>query len=276
MKTAIITGASSGIGREFALQASRRPNLDEIWLIARREEELRELQQSITIKSRVICLDLSKQESLDALFTMIESERPVIQLLVNAAGFGKFGSMASQTKNDVEDMVNVNIRALTSICKMCIDFMPSGSAVINMASISGYTPLPQLNVYAASKAYVLHFTQALAEELKEKNIAVTAVCPYWVASEFIPVAQRTAQGDAIDNFMLITYPHAVAEKAFHDNAMGKMLSLCGLVPKMIKCISRFMPVKCIFKIWNTVRKLPDKWINTSQYNPQFPAQEPLQ
>lgn len=253
MKTAIITGASSGIGREFAIRISEKIKLDEIWLIARREKELYDTAEAIKIKTRVICLDLSLPESTDALQTMLESENPEIVTLINAAGLGKFGEVAENSKTDIENMINVNIRALTQICRMCIPYMKSG-AIINMASVSGFTPLPYLNVYSATKAYVLHFSNALSRELKSKNISVTAVCPYWVASEFIPVAQRGNGGDSINNFMLITYPYAVVRRTFADIAKGKTVSMSA-VSKAIKCTLKLLPQKCVFGIWDKVRKL---------------------
>lgn len=271
MKTAIITGASSGIGREFALRISERVSLDEMWLIARREEKLQEVASEIKIKTRIICLDLSLEESLQALETTLKSETPEIKVLVNAAGFGKFGKLCTQDKQTIENMINVNIRALTSICRMCAEYMPSGGSIINMASISGFTPLPYLNVYTASKAYVLSFTQSLAEELKEQDIAVTAVCPYWVASEFIPVAQDTPQNDCINNFMCITYPYAVVNKAIKDNSNRKLLSVFGLTAHAIRCLAKCIPTKCIFALWERIRK-----ISSFQCNQQSPAPMPWQ
>ena len=255
MQTAIITGASSGIGREFAVRLDERYHFDEIWIIARREDRLRELAESLRAKARIISLDLSKSESLEKLRNLLAQEKPEIMYLVNAAGFGKFGTVASQTKNDAEDMINVNVRALTAITHMCEKYMMNGSGIINMASISGYTPLPYLNIYAATKAYVLHFSEALAEELRDRNITVTAVCPYWVASEFISVAQNTPEGNAVNNFKFITYPYSVANKAISDNNCGKLLSLCGLLPDIIKGLSKFVPVKWQMTVWNKIRRL---------------------
>lgn len=265
MKTAVITGASSGIGREFALRISERYSLDEIWLIARREDRLRETASQIKTRTKIMPLDLSKEESLGEIKNALAEEKPEICMLVNAAGFGKFGTLESQSERDAMDMINVNIRALTAVTRMCADYMASGGGIINMASISGFMPLPYLNVYSATKAYVLHFTEALSEELKDKNISVTAVCPYWVASEFIPVAQDAEEGDSINNFFLITYPYSVVNKALRDNSRAKMLSLDGAAPHFIKTASRLMPVKTVFAVWNNIRK-----VNTSRYSQQSP------
>lgn len=255
MNIAIVTGASSGIGREFAVRIDEKFAPDEIWLIARRKDRLEQLSGELKSTARIIPLDLSEKESLGRLRQMLSDEKPEIKALVNAAGFGKFGSVESQTSDDAEDMINVNVRALTAITQMCIKYMIPGGGIINMASISGYIPLPYLNIYSASKAYVLHFSEALAYELRNRNISVTAVCPYWVASEFIPVAQDTAEGDAINNFMFITYPYSVVKAAVSDSEEGKMLSLPGIVPRIMKIFSKTVPLKLQFTIWNKIRRL---------------------
>lgn len=270
MQTAIITGASSGIGREFAIRLDERYNPDEIWIIARREERLSELASVLNAKTKIIPLDLSESESLEELREILDGENPDIKFLVNAAGFGKIGSVGSQTAADVEDMINVNIRALTAITHMCLPYMLPGGGIINMASISAYTPLPYLNIYSATKAFVLHFSEALAEELKEKNIRVTAVCPYWVASEFISVAKQTAESEAVDNFKFITYPYPIVSRAIYDNGCGKLLSLKGILPNMLKMLSIITPTKLQMAVWNKIRKIETIDISNFLYNQQSP------
>lgn len=261
MQTAIITGASSGIGREFAVRLDERYRFDEIWLIARREERLKELSDVLNAKTKIISIDLSKSEELEKLRETIRREKPDIKFLVNAAGFGKFGTVKSQTAADIEDMINVNIRALTAVTHMCLNYIQDGGGIINMASISAYAPLPSLNIYSASKAYVLHFSEALGEELKDRNIRVTAVCPYWVASEFISVAKQTAQSEAVDNFKFITYPYPVVSRAIYDNGCGKMLSLAGALPHILKGLAYIAPSKVQMSVWNRIRKLHTLNIN---------------
>lgn len=271
MRIAIITGASSGIGREFALVAAEKYKFDCIWLIARREDRLRDTADFIGTKTQIIPLDLSLDLSLKVLKEKIEKEKPVIHLLVNAAGFGKFGSVESQTDDDILGMVDVNIRALTAVTKMCIPYMAPNGAILNMASASSFLPLPCMNVYSATKAYVLHFSQALADEMKNSGVTVTAVCPYWVATEFIPVAQDAPQGDSVNNFMFITYPFSVVKRALEDSENGFSGSFPGVVPLIVKMLTRALPDRFQLAVWNRIRHF--SFLRNSR---QFPEQLPLQ
>lgn len=271
MNIAIVTGASSGIGREFALRIAQRYDIDEIWLIARREEKLRATAAQMKTVSRIFSLDLTKEESLDFLRKKLTETAPSVKVLVNSAGFGKFGSVESQNEKDVIDMINLNARATACISKMCIPFMQSGSAIINVSSVSGFVPLPYLNVYSATKAFILRFSQALAKELEEKRISVTAVCPYWVATEMMSVAQDSPDGDSINNFRLVTYPYTVVNKAMKDVNRGKIVSLCGMLPVLIRTACAVLPFELKMKIWGKSRR-----INNSQCNQRYPVQLPLQ
>ncbi|MCD7774655.1 MAG: SDR family NAD(P)-dependent oxidoreductase [Clostridiales bacterium] len=255
MNIAIVTGASSGIGREFALQLDSRGGLDEIWIAARRRDRLENLENTMKTKVRIIEEDLSKDDAYSSLETCLAESQARIKILVNAAGAGKFGSVESQNLSDIISMTDVNIKALTAVTRVCLPYMADGSGIINMASVSAYPVLPYLAVYSASKAYVLHFSQALAYEVKSRGISVTAVCPYWVESEFIPLAENTPDGKCINNFAFITYPFPIVKKALCDNEMGKTASLCGLIPKAVRCLSKKLPVCCQAAVWNAVRLL---------------------
>ncbi|MBR5234209.1 MAG: SDR family NAD(P)-dependent oxidoreductase [Clostridia bacterium] len=270
MRIAIVTGASSGIGREFALVISEKYKYDRIWLIARREDRLYETAGLMTTPAEIIPADLSDEESLHELNSKLIEEKPVIGLLVNAAGFGKFGSVESQNTEDIADMIDVNIKALTLITRMCLPFIAPNGAIINMASASAFLPLPFMNVYSATKSYVLDFTRALADEIKNSGVSVTAVCPYWVNTEFIPVAKDSPQGDSINNFLFITYPFNVVKKALEDNENDFLYSYPNVVPLAIKILSLVLPESMQIGIWNKIRH-----IRNLRYNQQFPEQLPL-
>lgn len=271
MKIAIITGASSGIGREFALRISEKYSLDEIWLIARRKEKLENVAQQINTKTNIIPLDLTQSDSFDILRKKLTESSPSVEVLVNCAGLGKIGTFESQSIKDIEDMVNLNIRATTVVTKISLDYMHKGSAVINMSSVSGFLPLPYMNIYAASKAYVLRFSQALAKELENKGISVTAVCPYWVASEFFSVAQNTVDSDSVNNFRFVTYPYSVVNRALESVKCKKIVAMCGIIPTVIKVAAAVLPFNIKMKLWEKTRRL-----NTSQCNQQCPEQWQLQ
>ncbi|MBQ2774736.1 MAG: SDR family NAD(P)-dependent oxidoreductase [Clostridia bacterium] len=254
MKIAIITGASSGLGKEFAIQIDRQEKLDEIWLIARDRGALSLTASALRTKSRIIDLDLSKQENRDSFSNLLKTEAPYIKILVNAAGFGKIGATEIIAKQDIKDMIEVNICALTDMCLAARPFMHAGSRIINMASVSGFIPLPYLNVYAATKAFVLRFSQGLHDELKSKGIAVTAVCPYWVDTNFIPVAKNSPGAKSVTNFPFITKAQPVVQRALCDNRKGNIHSFFGFASNTVHVLAHIMPVCAQMAVWNMIRR----------------------
>ena len=267
MKTVIITGASSGIGKEFAVSIDQKFSPDCMWLIGRHTDRLRDTAALLKCSAEIVTLDLAESESYEALENKLKKEKPQIQFLVNAAGFGKFGSVWSLHSEDAENIINVNIKALTMITKMCLPFMAEKGSIINMSSASAFVPLPYFNIYSASKAYVLNFSQALSFELRKTDISVIAVCPYWVASDFIATAQDSPDGYAVNNFLFITYPFKVVRKALSDIKFSRTVSLSGCIPVMIKYLSKVLSVRTQNIIWNVTRKitLPDSQIPPVQW-----------
>ena len=194
MKIAVVTGASSGLGREFARQISARySKFDEIWLIARRTERLEEVADEIKLTSRVISLDLSSNDELLSLKELLEENTPDIKLLVNCAGYGKSGSFDELDYDEQLGMIDINCRALTAVTKLCLPYISSNSRIIELASAAAFMPQPDFAVYAATKAYVLNFSKAINKELKPKKITVTAVCPGPVDTEFFDIAGKNVK-----------------------------------------------------------------------------------
>ena len=189
MRIAIITGASSGMGREFALQISQKETFDEIWVIARREEALKDLQQNIKTKVRPITLDLTKAESFKVYEELLQKEQPDVALLANIAGFGKFGRYDQIPLQDCMNMIDLNCKAVVCMSEICLPFMSEGAKIIQVASIAAFQPLPFINVYGATKAFVLNYAIGLDKELKDRNIRVFALCPGWTKTNFFDVAQ---------------------------------------------------------------------------------------
>ena len=184
MKIAVITGASSGMGREFVYALDRDEEFDELWVIARREQRLLELKEKCRAKIRPIVLDLQTRESFALYRELLEQEKPEIAVLVNAAGFGLFGAFMDMDMDRQLDIIDLNSRALTAMCYMSVPYMAKGSRLYIMGSMSSWQPVPYINVYGASKAYVLNFSRALGVELKDRGIKVMAVCPGWITTEF--------------------------------------------------------------------------------------------
>ena len=188
MGIALITGASSGIGREFAKQLKESWEIEEFWLVARRADRMEALAKELDIKARIISADLCTTEGVDAVREAIESEKPAIRVLINAAGFGRFGAHDQIAALDTARMIDLNCKALVLITHMALPYMERGGRIIEMGSGSCFTPLPNFNVYAASKSFVLHYTKALCYEVKKYGVAATAFCPGWVHTEFLDAA----------------------------------------------------------------------------------------
>jgi len=198
----IITGASSGMGKEFAKQLTKTRNVEEIWLIARRIEKLQELEIELkkdnpfNINFKIISQDISGKQGYDFFLNILENEECknssdfVIDTLINNAGFGTYGPFEQTPISRQLQMIDINVISLTGICGACIPYMKKGSRILNVASLAAYSPLGNFAVYAATKSYVHSFSMALAAELKDKGIHVLSLCPGSVSTEFAKIASN--------------------------------------------------------------------------------------
>ena len=246
MKIAVITGASSGMGREFVYALDRDEEFDELWVIARREQRLLELKEKCRAKIRPIVLDLQQRESFALYRQLLEQEKPEIAVLVNAAGFGLFGAFMDMDMDRQLDIIDLNSRALTAMCYMSVPYMKTGSRIYNMGSMSSWQPVPYINVYGASKAYVLNFSRALGVELKDRGIKVMAVCPGWITTEFF---DHAIHDDTISYFNRYYPPEQVIEKALKDMKKGKNASVLGFPERVQVLLVKLLPVGFVMKTW---------------------------
>ena len=246
MDIAVITGASSGMGREFVYALDKQQQFDEIWVIARRLERLEELKFKCKASIRPIPLDLEKRESFDVYKNLLEEHRPNIRVLVNAAGHGLFGTFTDMSMSRQLDIIDLNARALTAMCYMSLEYMDKGSEIYNMGSMSSWQPVPYINVYGASKAYVLSFSRALGVELKDRGIKVMAVCPGWIKTEFF---DHAVHDDTISYYNRYYEAKPVIEKALKDMAKGKTVSVLGFPERMQARLVKIMPVNFVMKTW---------------------------
>lgn len=184
MKIAIVTGASSGIGREFVKRLADDDEFEQIWIIARRKERLLETELKYGKKIVPYALDLTTEDGLDSIKAELELQKPEVRLLINCAGFGRFGKYDEIKLEDSLKMIDLNCKSLVYLSETCIPYMSEGSKIIQVASIAAFQPLPYLNVYAATKAFVANYSLALDKELSDKGIRVYALCPGWTKSEF--------------------------------------------------------------------------------------------
>ena len=246
MKIAVITGASSGMGREFVYALDRDEEFDELWVIARREQRLLELKEKCRAKIRPIVLDLQTRESFALYRQLLEQEKPEIAVLVNAAGFGLFGAFMDMDMDRQLDIIDLNSRALTAMCYMSVPYMNKGRRIYNMGSMSSWQPVPYINVYGASKAYVLNFSRALGVELKDRGIKVMAVCPGWITTEFF---DHAIHDDTISYFNRYYPPEQVIEKALKDMKKGKNASVLGFPERVQVLLVKHLPVGFVMKTW---------------------------
>lgn len=246
MRIAVVTGASSGMGREFVYALDKDEKFDEIWVIARREQRLLELQEKCHALIRPIVLDLLDKESYKVYEALLKEKQPTVAVLVNAAGFGLFGVFEEMDMEKQCQIVDLNSRALTAMCHMSIPYMENGSRIYNMGSMSSWQPVPYINVYGASKAYVLSFSRALGVELKSKGIRVMAVCPGWITTEFF---DHAIHDDTVNYFNRYYTPEQVIKKAIKDMKRGKDASVLGFPERVQVQLVKHLPVSFVMKTW---------------------------
>ncbi len=247
MKIAIVTGASSGIGREYVRQLDEREKLDEIWVIARRVERLDELKSVIKTRIIPISVDLSDKNSVEILQHMLVDNNPEVSVLVNAAGYGKFGAVEDIAPSEQLGMVELNINALMKITFAVLPYMTEGSKIFFVSSRSAFHPVPYITTYAATKSFVLSFSRGLGRELESKKIKTIAVCPGWTRTEFFDRA--VVYDDVIVYYNKFVTPEQVVSTSFKDIKKGRDISLCGFNTKWQVFAAKILPHKWVMNIW---------------------------
>jgi short-subunit dehydrogenase len=249
---ALITGASSGIGAEFARrlagaaagveQYNHLPVFDELWLVARRGDRLgalaEELQSQYGTKEdgkklliRTVALDLVSPGAFKTLVARVQETKKFVSVLINDAGYGTYGPFSAVDLDRQLGQIDLNCRALTESCGRFSSLLIPGSLVINVASLAGFAPLGNFAVYAATKAYVLSFTVALATEWKSRGIRVHALCPGSVDSEFAKVASNGVREKVAGGYSAVK----TTKRCLRAACNGKIIS----VPRFSWKIQRF-------------------------------------
>ena len=244
MKIAIVTGASSGMGKEFVLQLTQYAQVDEIWAIARREEALKALETTVPV--RPIPMDLCDSASFDRFSAILAAEKPEVSLLVNAAGFGKFGAYHKISMEDDLRMIDLNCKALVAMTRLVLPYMGKGSHVLQLDSLSAFQPVPYITTYGATKAFVLSFSRALNKELEKRKIKMIAVCPGWVRTEFF---DRAVKDDTITYYNKFFTSDEVVRRAVFDMYRGKDVSVCGPTIRAQVLLTKLLPHKLVMNIW---------------------------
>lgn len=249
----IITGASSGIGMEFALQIDAHlRKTDEIWLIARNRQKLKALSAQMRNNIRVIAMDITVDAQIDRLRDMLREERCRIRMLVNSAGYGIIGDVAELKLQEQTGMVRLNCEALTAVTRCCLPYMSRGSRIIQMASSASFVAQPGFAVYAATKSYVDSFSMALRQELKERQIYVTSVCPGPVDTPFFDIAERHGSTLSIKKLTLVT-PERVVSQALRDACLKRPRSVCSLPILAFEAVCKLLPHTVIAAVIRTLK-----------------------
>jgi len=255
MNIAIVTGASSGMGREFVLQLSSHVQVDEIWAIARRTQALEALQEKVSVPVRPISLDLLEEASFSRVKTLLEAEKPNIKLLVNAAGFGKFGAYHKVSLEDDCRMIDLNCKALLMMTRLCVPYMEKGSHILQLDSLSAFQPVPYITTYGATKAFVLSYSRSMNQELKPRGIRVMAMNPGWVKTEFFNHAFQTNGDGEVKFFDRLYEARDVVKTGLRDlYQTRKDYSVHGLPVKLQVLAVKIVPHSIVMKIWLNQQK----------------------
>ncbi|NLP52486.1 SDR family oxidoreductase [Bacillus sp. RO1] len=250
-KTAVITGASSGLGLDFVkLFANDGYNLV---VIARNEEKLLEIKRDFpNINVTVISKDLSKPDAIKEIVDEMKTQKISVDVLVNNAGFGLLGSFESLNIEQQLNMIQLNVSSLTELTyRLLPDLKKSKSGkILNVASTAAFQPGPNMAVYYATKAYVLSFSEALAEELQDDNITVTTLCPGATKTNFSSVA-KVENTKMFSNAMS---SDVVAQQGYHALMQGKGVVITGGFNKVGALAAKFLPRRTAAKVAKLVMK----------------------
>ena len=252
---AIITGASSGIGREFVKTLKDHGTFDEVWVIARNEERLEALQAEVPFPVRPIPTDLSDRSFIAGMEELLKKENPDVKLLINASGYGKFEAVEKLSMEDDLGMIDLNCRALVAMTKLVLPYMHEGGRIIEIASVAAFQPIPYINVYGASKAFVLSFSRALNREVKKRGIRVMALCPFWTKTAFFDRAVKKDEEAVVKYYAAMYEPSFIVEKAWKALDRGRDHVVPGFTAKAQVALVKILPHSMVMNTWMSQQKL---------------------
>ncbi|MBR4961719.1 MAG: SDR family NAD(P)-dependent oxidoreductase [Clostridia bacterium] len=251
MKIAIITGASAGLGKEFLAAAPKYfPDIDEYWLIARRQDRLEEAAKLVNKQCRIFPMDLTQTDSYRRLETELKKLTPHVALLVNNSGCGYLGNVGEGELDNQLRMIDLNLRGLTAVTHVTLPFMDTGSRIINVSSIASFCPNPRMTVYSAGKAYVSAFSYGISEECAARGITVTAVCPGPMDTEFIYLGEIKGNSKTFE-----TLPYCDPVKVVHGACKAALAGKRNYTPKAFykfyRILAKLLPVGITMKMAKT-------------------------
>ena len=252
MNIAVITGASSGLGWEYAKALyETRVDLDEIQVIARREDRLKELQSALGSSIIPVAFDITDPQSVDDYVALLKEKGATVKLLINNAGFGKLGNFDELSLQENTAMVRLNCEALTAMTAATLPFMNERSEIINSCSIASFAPNTRMAVYSSTKAYVMSLSRALREELKSRKINVLAVCPGPMETEFLSVANIEKGTSTTFDTLPRVNPRTMAVKSLKASKKGKAVYTNRIFYKFYRILAKILPHSLVMKLCGT-------------------------
>ena len=240
----MVTGATSGMGKDFVFALAEKNNVEEIWIVGRRQDRLEEIQGRLELPCRIFAADLACPDSINLIRSELELSNAKIDMLINCAGFGIIGSFDESDPEQQAGMIDVNCRALVLLTRAALPYMSNGSNIINLASSAAFVPQPYFAVYAATKAFVLSFSRALSAELK--HVSVTAVCPGPVKTEFFDIAERTGKIQIYKKLFMADSKTTV-KKSLKAAYNGRRVYTPSFSMKLFRFICKLLPHSLIIK-----------------------------
>ena len=254
-KIAVITGASSGMGRRFAETVDRYGRFDEVWVIARHQAQLEALKATVPFPIRVLALDLTDRTSFGTYAAALAEEPVQVGLLMNCSGYGKFSAVLDTPLAVNLNMTDLNCQAVVALCQLTAPYMPRGGQIINIASVAAFQPIPYINVYGATKAFVLSFSRALNRELRSRGVRVMALCPFWTRTAFFARATTEGGESVVKKYVAMYEPEQLVQRAWRDARRGRDVSQFGFVARFQTALTKLLPHSLVMDVWMRQQKL---------------------
>lgn len=249
MNIAVITGASSGLGKEYVSQVLKQyPALDEVWVLARRRERLDELKARLGNKVRPVPADITDRDAVNGYVELLKSEKAEVRLLINNAGYGKLGNFDAVSADDNAGIVRLNCEALTVMTSVTLPFIPDGSEIINTCSIAAFAPNTRMAVYCSTKAYVMSLSCCLRSELKPRRINVLAVCPGPMDTEFLALANIPKGASRTFDTLPRVNPEVMAKKSLAASKKHRAVYTNKLFFKFYRFLAKVLPCSWVMKM----------------------------
>ena len=268
----VVTGASSGLGREFVRQLDAI-GADEIWGIALEDGLQDEIQKEIKTKFKYFALDLTKDESFETYKTALKQSKANVSILVNCSGFGKFGRYDEIPLSASANMIDLNCKAYVKMTGLTLPFMNDGARIIQVASVAAFQPIPYIATYGDTKAFVLSYSRALNVELKHRNISVTCLCPFWTKTNFFKRAIITKH-DVVTNYTVMYDSKFVVEYALKRAMKRKELAIPGYKARKQVRMVKLAPHGVVMNMWVKQQKLNEKYNDKPLLNLEYAESKP--